>query len=118
MISLMSVVDSPDALGIFNVTVTWNMEHATTATMAATMVLMRYSAMIRRKWFLYVDVDLDREFRTRMKTKNGAIALRAPMNMSPMADINSILGITNARMIPMTNPMTILRMRLTEFHLS
>ncbi len=67
---------------------------------------------------MYVDVDLAREFRTRMKTKNGAIALSAPMNMSPIADINSTLGITNASTIPMIRPTMILKMRLMEFHFS
>ncbi len=45
----MSVVESSDAPGMSSVTVTWANEHATTATTAAMIVLIRYSAMMSLK---------------------------------------------------------------------
>ncbi len=65
-----------------------------------------------------MDVDLAREFSTSMKTRNGAIALSAPMNTSPKADISRMSGTVSARMTPITSPATILSMRLIEFHFS
>ena len=50
---------------------------------------------------------------TKKKTRMGAMALRALVNMVPKKAIHSLLGTTRAKMTPMARPMTILRMRGT-----
>ena len=105
-----SVVDSAS----FNVT--GNRKLANTATTAASSVLSMYRPITVRNRLPMPSVACDSELITSTKTRIGAIAFSAPTKTVPKMEITVACGTASARIIPITKPTTIRRIRLVSFH--
>ena len=97
--------------------VTGNAKLTKTATTAAKNVLSIYKKITVRNWCFTPPFAFARELTTSTNTRIGAIPFNAPTNKSPSTEMAVACGHTNARMTPMTSPITIRRIKLMLFHL-